>query len=153
MREKLLSVGTNHTLLGIRNLVLASAGYEVIAARTGAGAINAINSCGLDAVIVGHSLSPSLKLRVVEAAKGRRLVVIVLHANAFEQHVPDADANLCGIDGAATIMEVLTKLLARPGWRQNCSSTTPRATRVAAAQRRVRTSSPRTYFARRVSSK
>src|SRR6185437_1193746 len=115
MRKKLLSVGTNHTLLGIRNLVLASAGYEVIAARTGAGAINAINSCGLDAVIVGHSLSPSLKLRVVEAAKGRRLVVIVLHANAFEQHVPDADANLCGIDGAATIMEVLTKLLARPG--------------------------------------
>lgn len=112
MRKRLLSVGTNHTLLGIRNLVLASAGYEVIVARTGAGAINAINACGLHAVIVGHSLSPSLKQRVVQAAKSKRLAVIVLHATPYEQPIPDVDANLCGIDGAARIMEVLAKLLA-----------------------------------------
>lgn len=115
MRKRLLSVGTNHTLLGIRNLVLASAGYEVIAARTGAGAINAINSCGLDAVIVGHSLSPSLKQRVVQAAKSKSLAVIVLHATPYEKQIPSADANLCGIDGAATIMEVLAKLLTGAG--------------------------------------
>lgn len=36
---------------------------------------------------------------------------------------------------------------------QNCSSTTPIATSVAAAQRRERTSSPRMYFARSVSNR
>jgi hypothetical protein len=37
--------------------------------------------------------------------------------------------------------------------RQNDSSTTPQATRLAAAQRRQRTSSPRMYFASRVSNR
>lgn len=109
--KKLLSVGTNHTLLGIRNMALTSAGYEVISARTGAAALRAIGSRPFHAVIVGHSLSTGLKKSVVRAAKDRQLPVIVLHTNPFERYIADADANLCGIDGAARITEVLNNLL------------------------------------------
>lgn len=109
-RKKLLSVGTNHTLLGIRNMALASAGYHVIGVRTGAAAVKAIGSLPLHAVVIGHSLSPRLKQSVVQAAKDRQLPVVVLHASPFERYIPEADANLCGIDGAARITEVLSHL-------------------------------------------
>jgi len=57
MRPTLLSVGTNHTLLGLRNAILARAGYAVVPVKTCARAIQAIGTRHLDAAIVGHSLS------------------------------------------------------------------------------------------------
>jgi DNA-binding response OmpR family regulator len=111
MRKTLLSVGTNHSLLGIRNTVLVSAGYSVIPAKSCVQAERLIASRQLDAVIVGHSLSRSLAERVAAAAKLRQLPVIVLHANPYEAPVVQADANLCGIDGAAQITQVLNGLL------------------------------------------
>ena len=111
MRKTLLSVGTNHSLLGIRNSVLASAGYSVIPAKSCAQAERLIASRPLDAVIVGHSLSRSLAERIVETAKRKQLPVIVLHVNPYEASLPRADANLCGLDGAAQITNVLSELL------------------------------------------
>jgi DNA-binding response OmpR family regulator len=111
MRKVLLSVGTNHSLLGMRNMVLIRAGYEVVPARSGAAALKAINSRTLDAIIVGHSVSQGLKEKIVGAAKLKCLPAVVLHANPYEAHVRGADASLCGIDGAARIIEVLSELL------------------------------------------
>ena len=111
MRKLLLSVGTNHTLLGLRNAVFVAAGYGIIPAKSGAVALDAIRSRHLSAVIVGHNLSPAMKERIAETAKGRQLPVIVLHAHDYEAPVVGADANLCGIDGAATILRVLAELL------------------------------------------
>jgi vacuolar-type H+-ATPase subunit F/Vma7 len=109
----LLSVGTNHSLLGIRNLVFATAGYEVLPARSAAQALKAIKSRHLDVVVVGHSLSRSLQQQIVKAAKEKTLPVIVLHFNSYEEHFREADANLCSIDGAAQVVEVLSDLLKR----------------------------------------
>jgi DNA-binding NtrC family response regulator len=111
VRKTLLSVGSNHSLLGMRNMVLARAGYDVIPARSGATALKAINSRTLDAVVVGHSVSQALKEKIVSAAKLKSLPVVVLHANAYEASVNQADANLCGIDGASRIVEILGELL------------------------------------------
>ena len=111
MRKKILSVGTNHhDLLLMRNMVLAGAGYEVVAAPSDSQAVAAITTGKIDAVIVGHSVSQALREQIVKAAKLKRLPTIVLHTNPFEARVPDADANLCGLDGAARIVEVLTQL-------------------------------------------
>ena len=112
MRKTLLSVGTNLSLLGIRNTVFVAAGYSVIPAKSCAEAEKAIHSRRLSAVIVGHSLSKNLRERIVATAKERQLPIVVLHANAYEAPVALADANLCGIDGAAQITQVLTDLLA-----------------------------------------
>lgn len=112
MRKKLLSVGSNLSLLGLRNKVFETAGYEVTPARTAAQAIAAITTRSLDVVIVGHSLSANLKSTVIGAAKQRALPVIVLHANAYEARIPEVVANLCGTDGAATILDVLSNLFA-----------------------------------------
>jgi hypothetical protein len=109
--KTLLSVGTNHSLLGIRNLVLARAGYKVLVGKSAAGALQAIESGRLDAVVVGHSVSRRLTEQIVAAARLRRIPTVVLHLNAYEARVTAADANLCGIDGAARIVEVLTQLL------------------------------------------
>ena len=111
MRKTLLSVGTNHSLLGIRNTVFVSAGYGVIPAKSCAEAIRCIDAHRLDAVIVGHSLSRRLKERIVGTAKQRLLPVIVLHSSPYEASLPLADANLCGIDGATQITKVLSELL------------------------------------------
>jgi len=111
MHKALLSVGSNHRLLGIRNLVLTRAGYRVVAARSGAGAVEAIQSKRLHAVIIGHTVSRRLKQIIIDAAKRRHLSVVVLRQNAYEERVPEADANLCGIDGAVRIVEVLNRLL------------------------------------------
>lgn len=112
--KTLLSVGTNHALLGIRNMVFRKGGYEVIVAKTGATALEAIRSQQLRAVVLGHSLSRSLQQRVTVAAKSKLLPVIVLHVNPFEEEIQQADANLCGIDGAARILKVLAELLDKP---------------------------------------
>ena len=117
MQRRLLSIGTNLTLLKIRHLVFINAGYAVVTARSGAAAIRAIQSGEADAVIVGHSLTRSMKQLVVDAAKGSQLPVIVLHANLYEEPIAKADANLCGTDGAARIVEDLSALLARKGTR------------------------------------
>jgi hypothetical protein len=111
MRKILLSVGTNHSLLGIRNTVFVNAGYAVIPAKSGAVAIQQIQCHHLAALIIGHSLSPSLKERITEAAKQKQLPVVVLHTYEHEAPIPAADANLCGIEGAAAILRVLTELL------------------------------------------
>lgn len=103
MQKILLSVGTNHALLGIRNAVFVNAGYGVVPAKTCAVALRLIKSRHLDAVIVGHSLSRDLKERITAAAKKRRLPVVVLHAQPSQKPIILADANLCGIDGAAKI--------------------------------------------------
>jgi CheY-like chemotaxis protein len=105
---KLLSVGTNLTLLGFRNLVLENAGYEVASAKTAALALQAIKSQPLNALIVGHSLSPRLKEVVVVAATERGMPAIVLYVSDFESRIPGARAHLCGMDGAATILDVLS---------------------------------------------
>jgi hypothetical protein len=111
MRKILLSVGTNHSLLGIRNTVFVNAGYAVVPAKTGAVALQQIQSHRLAAVVIGHSLSRSLKERITEAAKQKQLPVVVLHTYEHEAPVSDADANLCGIEGAAAILRVLAELL------------------------------------------
>jgi hypothetical protein len=111
MPKTVLSVGSNLSLLKIRNAVFVNAGYRVLTARTCTQALNLLRSEQMDAVVVGHSLSRPLQERVVGQAKHDRLAVIVLHANAYERSVPTADANLCGIDGAATIIDVLRELL------------------------------------------
>ena len=111
MRKILLSVGTNHTLLSIRNAVFVNAGYGVVPTKTCGAALRLIQSRHLDAVIVGHSLSRDLKERITAAAKKKRLSVVVLHAQPSQEPLALADANLCGIDGAAKILEVLTNLL------------------------------------------
>lgn len=59
----------------------------------------------------GHSLSQDLKEQITAAAKARRLPVVVLHFNPHEPRIQLADANLCGIDGAATIVEIVSCLL------------------------------------------
>lgn len=113
MHKKVLSVGSNLRLLGLRNKIFETAGYEVIPARTAAQAVGVIRSSHeLDVVIVGHSLSTNLKTTVVRAAKECALPVIVLHANPYEAQSPEVAANLCGIDGAATILDVLGGLFA-----------------------------------------
>ncbi|HVH88238.1 MAG TPA: hypothetical protein VM912_16070, partial [Terriglobales bacterium] len=66
----------------------------------------------IDAVIVGHSLSRSLQDKITATAKDKRLPVIVLHAVPNDRPISSADANLCGIDGAALIMEMLRSLIA-----------------------------------------
>jgi DNA-binding NtrC family response regulator len=110
MRKTLLSVGTNHSLLGLRNNVLTAAGYSVVPAKSGAVALKAIDSQHLAAIIIGHSLSLPLRAKLLEAAKNRCVPAIVLHAYAYETGLPEAYANLCGIDGAARIAEVLNHL-------------------------------------------
>jgi CheY-like chemotaxis protein len=110
MSKIVLSVGTNHSLLGLRNKVLSQAGYLIIPAKSGAAALNLMQSQHLDAVILGHSLSSSLKLTLLQAAKRNSLPAVVLHAYAYEANLPDAYENLCGIDGAARILEVLSDL-------------------------------------------
>jgi CheY-like chemotaxis protein len=110
MRKIVLSVGTNHSLLGLRNKVLAQAGYLIVPAKSGAAALKLMQSQPLDAVILGHSLSSSLKLKLLQAAKCEFLPAIVLHAYAYEADLSDAYANLCGIDGAARILDVLSDL-------------------------------------------
>lgn len=112
MHRKLLSVGTNLSLLGLRNRVFEAAGYEVTPAKTAAQALAAMRSLEFDVVIVGHSLSPTLQSTVVSAAKETGLPVLVLHANPFTAQMPDVVANLCGTDGAATILDVLSDLFA-----------------------------------------
>lgn len=112
MRKKVLSVGSNFSLLGLRNKVFETAGYEVTTARTAAQAVDTIRTRQLDVVILGHTLSANLKSTVISAAKERALPVIVLHANAYEARIPEVVANLCGIDGAATILDVLSNLFA-----------------------------------------
>jgi DNA-binding NtrC family response regulator len=111
MRKLLLSLGTNHTLLGVRNAVFVDAGYDVVPVKSGAAALDAIRSRHLSAVVIGHSLSRALKERITDAAKEQQLPVIVLHAHDYEAPVVGADANLCGIDGASTILRLLTELL------------------------------------------
>lgn len=111
MPKVLLSVGTNHTLLGVRNAVFTRKGYTVIPAKTGAAAIEAIRSRRVDAVIVGHSLSRSLQEKITEAAKQKQLPVVVLHITPNDNPITLADVNLCGLDGAALITEVIQKLL------------------------------------------
>ena len=111
MRELLLSAGTNHTLLNVRNAVFVDAGFAVLSAKSGAIALDAIRSRHISAVTVGHSLSRALKERITGAAKERQLPVIVLHAHDYEAPISGADANLCGIDGASTILHVLKELL------------------------------------------
>ena len=127
MRRKLLSVGSNLSLLGLRNRVFEAAGYEVTPAKTAAQALASMGSREFDVVIVGHSLSPTLQRTVASAAKKQRVPVLVLHANPFAEQMPDVVANLCGTDGAATILDVLGDLFAghaqseqnrRPGLRQ-----------------------------------
>jgi DNA-binding response OmpR family regulator len=111
MLKILSSIGTNHTLLGIRNAVFTRRGYAVISAKSAASAIRAIESRRIDAVIVGHSLSRSLQEKITATAKNKRLPVIVLHAEPNSNPIPLADANLCGIDGAALITELLSDLV------------------------------------------
>jgi hypothetical protein len=94
-------------------MVFATAGYEVVPARSAAQALKVIKARHLDLVVVGHSLSRSLQQQVSKAAKEKALPVVVLHFNGYEEYFPDADANLCGIDGAAQIVEVLSDLVKR----------------------------------------
>jgi DNA-binding response OmpR family regulator len=108
MQRRLLSVGTNLTLLKLRHKVFLDAGYEVLIARSGAAAIRAIEAGDLDAVVVGHSLTSRMKELIVGVAKRAQLPVVVLHANLNEEPIAGADANLYGIDGAARIVEVLS---------------------------------------------
>src|SRR5690348_13912818 len=111
----LLSVGTNLSLLGLRNAVFTQAGYNVITARSAAQAAKLINSTSLSAVVVGHSLNWALQERVVAEAKKRALPAVVLHEHPFSRPVVLADANLCGIDGAATVTDLLGQLLGSNG--------------------------------------
>ena len=111
MRRILLSVGTSHALLGIRNAVFVNAGYGVVPAKTCSVALRLIESRHIDAVIVVHSLFRDVKERITAAAKKKRLPVIVLHTHPSQEPIRLADANLCGIDGAAKIVEVVADLL------------------------------------------
>lgn len=120
MHRKLLSVGSNLSLLGLRNRVFEAAGYEVTPAKTAAQALAAMGSREFDVVIVGHSLSPTLQRTVASAAKKQGVPVLVLHANPFAEQMPDVVANLCGTDGAATILDELSDLfVGHPQFEQN----------------------------------
>lgn len=127
MRKTLLSVGTNLTLLRIRNAVFVNAGYRVMTSKTCAQALKLIASQPINAVVVGHSLSCNLRQKIVEAAKSRRVVVVVLHANPYEARVASADANLWGTDGASRVTQVLSELLAKPAdsYQQQTRTTRP----------------------------
>ena len=129
MRKKILSVGSNLSLLGLRNKIFETAGYEVIPARTAAQAIQTIGSHDLGVVIVGHSLSANLKTAVVKAAKEQGLPVVVLHVNPYAR-IPGVVANLCGTDGAAKILDVLSTLFA--GFRQSEDDGQPRPNQIEA---------------------
>jgi hypothetical protein len=52
MPKILLSVGTNHSLLGIRNTVFVNAGYAVVPAKSGAVALQEVQSQRLAAMII-----------------------------------------------------------------------------------------------------
>jgi hypothetical protein len=47
MRKMRLSLGTNHSLLGLRNMVFVKAGYEVVSAKSGAVALQQIGPIAL----------------------------------------------------------------------------------------------------------
>lgn len=117
MRKTILSVGSNHTLLGLRNKVLTQAGYLTVSAKSGAAALKLMRYQRLDAIILGHTLSLPIRSKILEAAKRESLPVIALHACAYEADLRDSDINLCGIDGAAPILDFLSDLFSAPRLR------------------------------------
>lgn len=66
---RVLSVGSDHTLLGMRTLVLASAGYQVASALGPAEFVSKFFDGDFDAVVLCHSLTEDQRQRIAELVR------------------------------------------------------------------------------------
>jgi DNA-binding response OmpR family regulator len=66
MAVLVLSVGRDATLLAIRNLILSSAGYHVVAAATPEEFVERFYGGDFDAVVLCHSLPDDQRKRITE---------------------------------------------------------------------------------------
>lgn len=112
MGKTLLSVGTNFTLIHLRNIVFVNAGYKVLSARSGAVALKFLASEPLNGVIArAHVMTQpqTIGCRGVQnrSVSRSRCSMPARH----EECLLNADATLVGLDGAARIVEVLGELI------------------------------------------
>jgi len=56
-------------------------------------------------------LTRTIQERVVAIAKGKGLTTVVLHEHPYSKPLIQADANLCGVDGASAVTQILEQLL------------------------------------------
>jgi hypothetical protein len=101
MSKTLLSIGTNLSLLGLRNAVFAQAGYRVRTARTGAQATNIIAQESIDARNCGSLFVPKTARTDCYNQRQQQLKSSVEHLaprsrkSIHSQHADSCDFSSC----------------------------------------------------------
>jgi hypothetical protein len=110
--SRILSVSRNPRLLADRNDALAIAGYSVASPKEPLDAIAQFAWSQFDAVVIGHSVEPELRKRLIGALCDLQPKVPILFAHdAGTEEEPLADVTVDTAEDPVAIIAVLDKLL------------------------------------------
>ena len=111
---RILSVSRNPQLLATRNDALALAGYSVASPKEPLDAIAQFARSPFDAVVIGHSVEPELRQRLIGGlrALAPRVPIVFAHPFGVEEE-PLADVTVDTAEDPFAIVVALDKLLKR----------------------------------------
>ncbi len=114
VRSRVLSIGSEYTVLSTRNRVLEAAGFEVISCFHPAGAMQKIESESFEAVVLGDSLTGEMRLVLLRAIKQMKPdvpVIVVYQTGDFGEDINAADANCEALDGPEQLINTVSRAL------------------------------------------
>ncbi|HEY6970808.1 MAG TPA: hypothetical protein VJA94_16475 [Candidatus Angelobacter sp.] len=109
MAKSVLVVSWNPSLASTREMLLSSAGYQVISAVGRAEAASLCRSSA-DLLVLGHSVPPSEKEDVIACYRQHSSGPILSLLRSHQQKLPDADFGVEAFD-PAEVVQVVRKIL------------------------------------------
>ena len=106
-----LSIGSDRTLLRVRDQVLSAAGY-VVRERLPS-QVNAATDEQFDIIILCHSIPQDERRRIVHHLRSQKHNVPILLVQAGWDDGELADASVHGLDGPAALLRCVAELLQR----------------------------------------
>ena len=116
-RPRILSIGYDTLVFDTRNRILEFAGFEVVGCFRGNGALDRFRSESFEAVVIGHSVPGSMRLRLVrelKRAKPRIPVLVIQEAGESGQDLIEADAVCDSLDHPDVLIKTVSRLMGFP---------------------------------------
>ncbi len=130
-RPLVLSIGSEITVFDSRNRVLEFAGFEVVGALEGHGALETVRDHSFDLVVIGHSMPAGSRLQIlrqIKAAKPNVPILVIYEAGEAGQDIVEADAACDSLDHPERLIKTAMSLIRfAPRKERNCSARAARA--------------------------
>lgn len=109
----ILSISRDERFLHLRQMVLESAGWNVVTTTDAVDALRSLASRNFDVVVLGHSIPPTERVSLAQKIKVIKpdipIVMVCVHGdNSFSKEF--ADARVGSLDGPVVLINAIRRL-------------------------------------------